>query len=119
MNSSVVAPSAVILGPMDLAESLPSISGTNADVLASPPPRRARNYWRNFAGFWIIGLMNNSSYVIMNAGATEISKGGVGLVYLANIVPCFFINLSAPYWFDKVSCNTRVSSHPAIEVSGL
>lgn len=39
-----------------------------------------------------------AAYVIMIAGANEISAGSVGLVYLAAIVPCLFLKLSVPYW---------------------
>jgi battenin len=31
-------------------------------------------------------------------------------VYLANIVPALFIKASAPYWYDSVSYNTRISA---------
>jgi len=48
--------------------------------------------------FWLLGLINNATYVIMLAGAKEISEGGIGLVYLANIVPTFFIKITGPYW---------------------
>lgn len=30
--------------------------------------------------FWFLGLINNISYVIMIAGAKNISNGGIGLV---------------------------------------
>jgi hypothetical protein len=36
--------------------------------------------WRNVMAFWFIGVLNNSAYVIMNAGASEIAGGAVGLV---------------------------------------
>jgi hypothetical protein len=39
------------------------------------------------ASFWVLGLLNNSAYVICLALATEISSGGVGLVYFAAIAP--------------------------------
>jgi hypothetical protein len=34
----------------------------------------------DFVGFWLAGLFNNSSYVIMLAGAKHISPDMVGLV---------------------------------------
>eukprot|EP00601_Ochromonadales_sp_CCMP2298_P015147 CAMPEP_0173224564 /NCGR_PEP_ID=MMETSP1142-20121109/4417_1 /TAXON_ID=483371 /ORGANISM="non described non described, Strain CCMP2298" /LENGTH=205 /DNA_ID=CAMNT_0014152861 /DNA_START=139 /DNA_END=754 /DNA_ORIENTATION=- len=36
--------------------------------------------WNDFVGFWLAGLFNNSSYVIMLAGAKHISPDMVGLV---------------------------------------
>lgn len=58
--------------------------------------------------FWLLGLFNNSSYVIMIASAKTISEGGTGLVFLANVVPSMLIKLTAPYWFDHVSYETRM-----------
>lgn len=54
---------------------------------------------RNLAAFWLLGLLNNLPYVILLAGATEISAGGVGLVFLADIAPTFVVKLTAPYWW--------------------
>ena len=78
--------------------------------------------------FWFLGLLNNSGsvpcllrhsdfarhntllvhpnskrqqyagYVIMIAGANEISSGSVGLVYFCAIFPALLVKLSAPYW---------------------
>jgi len=64
--------------------------------------------YRNIFGFWLMGLLNNSVYVIMNAGAKYISAGGVGLVYTANIAPVFLVKATLPYWYHKVSYNTRI-----------
>ena len=58
--------------------------------------------------FWIAGLLNNAGYVIMIASAKSISEGGVGLVFLANILPALAIKASAPYWFEKVSYHHRL-----------
>lgn len=64
--------------------------------------------WRNVAGFWLLGLFNNSAYVIMLAGANEISSAAVGLVYLCAITPGMLIKLSAPYWFHRASYSNRI-----------
>lgn len=58
--------------------------------------------------FWLLGLFNNSSYVIMIASAKTISEGGTALVFLANIIPSMLIKLSAPYWFDFVPYRVRM-----------
>lgn len=52
--------------------------------------------------FWTLGLINNTGYVIMAAGAKEIHSGGVGLVYLCDILPGFLLKASAPHWFHVV-----------------
>ena len=59
--------------------------------------------------FWVLGLLNTSSYAIMLASAKSISEGGTALVFIANIIPALGIKLTAPYWFDRVSYDTRIS----------
>lgn len=63
---------------------------------------------RNSIAFWIFGLLNNTSYVIMIAGAKEINSGGVGLVFFADVFPSFFIKATGPYWFHYVPYRIRV-----------
>lgn len=64
--------------------------------------------WHLLVSFWVLGLFNNASYVIMIACAKNISEGGTALVFLANIGPSLMIKLSAPYWFDHVSYKHRM-----------
>ena len=42
-------------------------------------------------GFFLAGLLNNASYVIMIAGAKNIAPSMVGLVYVCNVVPSFLV----------------------------
>ena len=65
------------------------------------------SYRRAVASFWVLGCLNNSSFVIMIAAATSISSGGVGTVYVAAIMPGVVLKTSAPYWFDLVSYRAR------------
>ena len=37
-------------------------------------------------------------YVIMIAGANDISSGAVGLVYFCAVFPALLVKISAPYW---------------------
>ena len=39
-----------------------------------------------------------AAYVVMLSGATEISAGAVGLVYLCAILPSLTVKLTGPYW---------------------
>lgn len=48
--------------------------------------------------FWILGLLNNFLWVTMNAGANSINQAGVGMVYLANVLPSLSVKLTGPYW---------------------
>jgi len=69
--------------------------------------------------FWILGVLNNTGYVIMIAAAKSISEGGVGLVFLANILPALVIKGTAPYWFEKISYKTRITVATCLMVAGF
>ncbi|CAM9126159.1 unnamed protein product, partial [Hapterophycus canaliculatus] len=69
--------------------------------------RRRRQLW-NDAAFWLLGLINNSPYVIMMAVAKEIAPGAVGVVFLADVAPTLIIKVTAPYWFHLVPYSVRV-----------
>uniref|UniRef100_A0A7S1JHF2 Battenin n=1 Tax=Eutreptiella gymnastica TaxID=73025 RepID=A0A7S1JHF2_9EUGL len=58
--------------------------------------------------FWLLGLLNNTAYVIMIAGAKDILPSAVGLVYVCNVLPGFAIKLTGPYWFHYVRYKHRV-----------
>lgn len=60
--------------------------------------RRRRTQVGNDAAFWLLGLINNSGYVIMMAEAKEIVPGAVGIVFLADVAPTMIIKVTAPYW---------------------
>ena len=63
---------------------------------------------RTLVLFWVLGVLNNASYVIMIASAKSISSGGVALVYLAAGLPGLLTKLSAPLWFDRVGYFPRL-----------
>mmetsp|Transcript_12908 Transcript_12908/g.19336 ORF Transcript_12908/g.19336 Transcript_12908/m.19336 type:complete len:353 (-) Transcript_12908:447-1505(-) len=58
--------------------------------------------------FWLLGLLNNTSYVIMTASAKSISNGSVALVYLAAVIPGSATKASSPFWFDRASYESRL-----------
>jgi len=74
---------------------------------------------RCLAGFWLLGCLNNSSYVIMIAGANDISPSAVGLVYLAAIFPALAVKTAAPYFFDRVSYRARVLAAAGLMASSF
>ncbi|CAJ1953494.1 unnamed protein product [Cylindrotheca closterium] len=74
------------------------------ETVTSPPTP----FWHLVVSFWMLGLLNNASYVIMIACAKNISEGGTALVFLANVGPSMMVKLSAPYWFDHVSYKHRM-----------
>ena len=44
------------------------------------------------------GMPSCAVYVIMLAGANEISSGAVGLVYFCGIFPTIVVKATGPYW---------------------
>lgn len=69
--------------------------------------------------FWALGLLNNSSFVIMVASAKSISEGGTALVFLSNSLPSLMVKLSAPYWFDRVSYDKRMMMACALMIAAF
>jgi battenin len=86
----------------------PSLSETDDEVERMPCGHEDPGVLSLTLTFWLLGLFNNASYVIMIASAKTISEGGTGMVFLANIVPSMLIKLTAPYWFDYVSYERRM-----------
>ena len=74
------------------------LSGRPAEDDAREEGRRRRTQWRNDAAFWLLGLINNSGYVIMMAVAKEIAPDAVGIVFFSAVAPTMFIKVTAPYW---------------------
>ncbi|GMI04990.1 hypothetical protein TrRE_jg11999 [Triparma retinervis] len=62
------------------------------------------------SGFFLLGLLNNASYVIMIAGAKSISEGSVALVFLCNVLPSFLCKLTSPVWFHRVEYKKRINA---------
>ena len=69
--------------------------------------------------FWALGLLNNTSFVIMVASAKSISDGGTALVFLSNSLPSLIVKLSAPYWFDRVSYDKRMMVACALMIAAF
>jgi len=63
---------------------------------------------RHLAAMFCLGMLNNSSFVIMIASAKSVLPADVALVYVCSSLPSFLLRLSAPYWFDKVTYRARV-----------
>lgn len=57
-----------------------------------------RASWRNIVAFWLLGLINNTGFVIMMAVAKSIAPGAVGVVFFVDVAPIVLVKLTAPYW---------------------
>ena len=80
----------------------PASRGALARLCWLSPPRRL------LLAFFLLGLFNNAGYVIMNAGAKEITPCLVGLVYVANVLPSMSIQLMLPFFQHRVGIRARV-----------
>ena len=74
---------------------------------------------RHLGSMFLLGLMNNSSFVVLAASAKDLVPGNVGLVYVCSSLPSFLLRLSAPYWLDMVSYRTRVLVASALMPAGF
>jgi battenin len=92
------------------------------------PPRRTTSRlrrcctWsgaRDGLAFWILGLANNTGYVVMLACANEISNGAVGTVYLAAVLPALLVKASAPYWFSRAPYSARAAAVAALATAAF
>ena len=71
------------------------------------------------ACWWLIGILNNISFVICAASAKDIVPSSVALVFLANSFPSLCVRISAPYWFDRVSYQARMRAASALFAAGF
>ena len=64
---------------------------------------------RNAVAFFLLGLLNNLTFVVNNAGAMDILPSDVGVIYLLNSVPELIVKVSAPFWWHAVSYDAKVA----------
>lgn len=93
----------------------PSYSPLSLATSSAPASSASPSPW----AFWALGVLNNASFVIMVACAKSISEGGTALVFLSNSLPSLIVKLSAPYWFDRVSYQTRMMLSSALMVAAF
>uniref|UniRef100_A0A8C2IPP6 Battenin n=1 Tax=Cyprinus carpio TaxID=7962 RepID=A0A8C2IPP6_CYPCA len=73
-----------------------------------------RQRWRNWIGFWLLGLCNNFAYVVMLSAAHDILQKQEShntttpAVLLADILPTLIIKFTAPFYIHKVPYGFRV-----------
>uniref|UniRef100_A0A8D3CAC5 Battenin n=1 Tax=Scophthalmus maximus TaxID=52904 RepID=A0A8D3CAC5_SCOMX len=110
----------------------------NADPVQRPDANGRCSQWRNWTGFWLLGLCNNFAYVVMLSAAHDILKKqesgntsttlavdfqagnssnssrydcnpvSTAAVLLADILPTLVIKLSAPFVIHKLPYGFRV-----------
>ncbi|SCU87027.1 LADA_0E01552g1_1 [Lachancea dasiensis] len=63
-----------------------------------------------FRYFWLFGLVNNVLYVVILSAAADIVGPGLpkALVLLVDILPAFFIKITAPFYIHKIAHAHRI-----------
>jgi len=71
-------------------------------------PEDKKKCSRNVIAFFMLGLLNNYSYVVMFSAAEDLIPHRTGIVGLANIIPTLLIDNFAPFFMEKIAYPIRV-----------
>ncbi|KAK9494616.1 batten's disease protein Cln3 [Lipomyces doorenjongii] len=76
---------------------------------------------RLFAAFWIYGLINNVLYVIILSAALDLVGANVpkATVLLADVMPSFFVKLTAPFCVHRIPYKVRIFILVALSLIGM
>ncbi|ROL49430.1 Phosphoribosyl pyrophosphate synthase-associated protein 2 [Anabarilius grahami] len=86
----------------------------NSDPVITADTEGRFQRWRNWIGFWLLGLCNNFAYVVMLSAAHDIlqkqesQNTTTPAVLLADILPTLIIKFTAPFYIHKVPYGFRV-----------
>lgn len=70
---------------------------------------RRKTYLLDLVAFFICGLINNFGYVVMLSAADHIGgKLPEAATLLADILPTFFIKITAPFFMDRIPYRIRI-----------
>ncbi|KAK2627594.1 hypothetical protein QTJ16_003560 [Diplocarpon rosae] len=71
--------------------------------------------------FWLFGLINNVSYVIILSAALDLVGPSVpkGVVLLADVLPSFLTKLIAPYFIHAVPYSLRIIMMCGVSAAGM
>ncbi|KAL2073032.1 hypothetical protein VTL71DRAFT_10356 [Oculimacula yallundae] len=71
--------------------------------------------------FWLFGLINNVSYVIILSAALDLVGPSVpkGVVLLADVLPSFLTKLIAPYFIHAVPYSVRIIAMCGLSAAGM
>ncbi|KAL9647539.1 hypothetical protein ABK040_006895 [Willaertia magna] len=78
-----------------------------------------KSNWRDLIAFFICGLLNNYSYVIMLSAAEDLVKGLTGVVLLADIIPTLVLKVLAPFFLHLIPFNIRVTVAVALAIGSF
>eukprot|EP00171_Calliarthron_tuberculosum_P014779 IDg14779t1 len=79
---------------------------------------------RNLVGFWLLGLVNNISFVAFLAAAEDLLTGLAGVILLCTILPGLITRLTLPFWlhhmpYDVLVCTVAASVSGSMVIVAL
>jgi len=94
---------------VSLLSKIASIGEPNPDQSLHTPDVKPSS-WRDNIGFWIAGLLNNFGYVVMLSAALDLLPQNLSpsIVLLTDILPSFIVQLTAPYFMNRIPYFARV-----------
>ena len=63
---------------------------------------------RLFIASFLMGTLNNLTFVVNAAGATNLLPGAVGVVYIINVAPELLLKGTAPYWWHFSGYTSKI-----------
>ncbi|KAK6420692.1 battenin CLN3 protein [Oleoguttula sp. CCFEE 5521] len=77
--------------------------------------------WSVAISFWLFGLINNVLYVILLSAALDLVGPNIpkGTVLLADVIPSFFVKLTAPYYIHLIPYSTRIWLFCVLSAAGM
>eukprot|EP01113_Clastostelium_recurvatum_P040019 TRINITY_DN6178_c0_g1_i2.p1 TRINITY_DN6178_c0_g1~~TRINITY_DN6178_c0_g1_i2.p1 ORF type:complete len:520 (-),score=130.86 TRINITY_DN6178_c0_g1_i2:40-1572(-) len=81
-------------------------------------------YWRNWIAFWILGTINNFSYVVVNSAAQSLAQSFdasdlLGLILWANIAFGFFARIINAFFLERIPYTYRVLANAVLMGLGM
>lgn len=64
--------------------------------------------WRIFIGLWLMGLLNNTPYVVFLSAAEDLMPGQAGAILAADIIPTMLAKGGAPFWVHLLSYRAKI-----------
>lgn len=76
---------------------------------------------RVFLCFWIFGLVNNVLYVVILSAAIDLvgPQAPKAIVLLADVLPAFFVKVTAPFFMHIIPYNLRIASLIVLSFIGM
>ena len=63
---------------------------------------------RPVVAFFLLGTLNNLTFVVNNAGAQQILPGNVGVIYIINCLPELLVKATAPFWWHLFTYRAKI-----------